>query len=164
MGFNKANRDTTTWHNEGHQLMDWAKSDYDLTIAHNNYIITDNGHELPDYMEEEFNRVGWQSCTECFSNPSEPFIQWRLVSDDYDNDEPDDSEWNLDTVGHIGIIYPMQRTFPIEEFSCLSGGGKVCGLCLDTITYKWAVDEGCPHIQIKENGKWVTQHDSSFYG
>lgn len=61
-------------------------------------------------------------------------------------------------------LYQNNSVLTIEEFSCLSGGGKVCGLCLDTITYKWAVDEGCPHIQIKENGKWVTQHDSSFYG
>ena len=29
---------------------------------------------------------------------------------------------------------------------------------------KWAVDEGCPHIQIKENGKWVTKYDFSYYG
>jgi hypothetical protein len=164
MGFNKAKNNTTTWHNEGHQLLDWAKSDYDLTVAHNNYAITDNGQPFPDYLEEEFNRVGWQNCTECLSDPNEPFVEWRLVSDDYDEDKADDDEWNLDTVGHIGIIYPMQKTFPIEEFSCLSGGGKVCDLCLDTITYKWVVDEGCPHIQVKENGKWITHYDNSFFG
>jgi len=165
MTFNKAKNKSTIWHNEGHQLSDWAKSDYNLTVTHNNYAITDNGNPTTiEGLEEEYNRVGWQSCNECSYDPNEPFIEWRLVSDDFDEDEPDDSAWNLETVGHIGKIYPMQRTFPIEEFSCLSGGGKVCYLCLDTITYKWAVDEGCPHIQIKENGKWVTQYDSSFFG
>jgi len=161
MSFNKA-RKTIEWHNEGHQLSQWAKADYGFDSQHNNYEITGNGNPTTiEGLEEEYNRVGWKQCTECNENELTPYVEWRLVSDDYDEDQADDSEWNLETVGHIGKIYPMAHS---TELSCLSGGGEPCFLCLETITGKWAVDEGCPHIQIKENGKWVTKYDFSYYG
>ena len=35
MSFNKA-RKTIEWHNEGHQLSQWAKADYGFDSQHNN--------------------------------------------------------------------------------------------------------------------------------
>lgn len=153
-------KQTTKWHNDGHQLTQWAKDYYEIDVAHNNYEITSNGNPIDD-LGEDYNRVGWKNCTECTEDQLMPYVEWRLVSDDYDQDEPDDSEWNLETVGHIGKIYPMAHS---TELSCLSGGGEPCALCLETITYKWSMDEGCIHIQVKENGKWVMKHDYSYYG
>ena len=43
MSFNKA-RKTIEWHNEGHQLTQWAKADYETDSQHNNYEITGNGN------------------------------------------------------------------------------------------------------------------------
>ena len=78
MTFNKAKNKSTIWHNEGHQLSDWAKSDYNLTVTHNNYAITDNGNPTTiEGLEEEYNRVGWQSCNECSYDPNG---DWYLMT------------------------------------------------------------------------------------